>query len=637
MDIYTNAPKETYVTGITNFFLMPTKEGGTPAIAVPKKTADYIISAYTILVILIFTTGWNLILAIIMAFWPTRGDPNRRSVLVALWNSGESMNAMTLMVSYCKRVIFYMLRPKRNEVSSDPDGNGAQSHPAVTGKGPKTDSNITGLTNEGAPLIQEKPKGSPDAYFDSTPKCGVTNLLWGLLFVFIALSMSVGNIIGGILVPVQLSIGNVAPAAKHAIFYPDIPYYARDDDNGSAFAKLYALQVPSAIRALGVIQGSAATVRKRVNIERETDSPSAQLNYDYNVTGVDMGLLSDPKLKLIVKGSCRTDYSWFLNSTSQEDTYRLFGGDEIFEVKYQPMVDLPPMVDFQINLDTFETSNISYAMIVNTAGFYSYSPSDDPWYKTGRNANGSISYQVRRGRPVLSCWEAKTWRLNGKEVDGSNLNMLPGLKMHKFWADKVLSYEFTTPLVIRVGRAAGPSALKSASYAPSPYFILDAGSSAVLDDLERLVLASWVSGRNVLRDTTTYPRDEMVNLAQGPGGSEDAGPAGSSVDFVVQSGDVVTLSVRVLIAVPAILLFLFIIKKTLVCVLQGSEFGKGPILSGEKDNRTALLATQLYRGLDQRMSSRNWKHTEALVPFAYPTEIEVSYQFPRNEPDEKLG
>jgi len=543
------------------------------------------------------------------------------------------MNAMTLMVSYCKRVIFYMIMAKRNEVSSDPDSNRAQSHSAVAGKGLKTDSSITGLTNKGAPLIREKPNGTPDGYFDSTPKCGVSNLLWGLLFVFIALSMSVGNVVAGILVPAQLSMGNVAPAAKHAIFYPDIRFYARDDDNGARFAKLDSFKVPSALRALGVIDSSAATVRKRVNLDRRTASGSVGLNYDYNVTGVDMGLLSDPKLKLLVKGSCRIDDTWFLNSTDEGDTYRFFGGNETFEVKYQPEVDLPPMVNFQINLDFGETSNISYAMIVNTAGFYSYTPSDDPWYMTGKTTNGSILHQVLRRRPVLSCWEAKTWHLNGKEVDGTKLNRLPGLKMHTFWADEVCSNEFFIPLVIRVGRAAGPSALKSASYAPGPSFVLDAGSSAVLDDLERLVLASWVSGRNVLRDTTTYPSGEMVNLALG---SEKAGPTGSSVDFVLQSGDVVTLSVRVLIAVPAILLFLFIIKKTLVCVLQDFEFGQGPILSGEKDNRAALLATQLYRGLDQRISSRNWKHAESLVPFAYPSEIEISYQLPRGELDEKL-
>ena len=108
MDIYTNPPPSTYVTGITKIFMMPTDSGGLPAVAVSKTTSIYISSAYTILMILIFMVGWNLIITVIMAFWPTRGDPNRQTVLVALWNSGESINAMWLMLSYCKRTVIIL-------------------------------------------------------------------------------------------------------------------------------------------------------------------------------------------------------------------------------------------------------------------------------------------------------------------------------------------------------------------------------------------------------------------------------------------------------------------------------------------------------------------------------------------------
>ena len=147
MEIYTNAPKYTYVTSIKAFFLMPTDSGGILAVAVTKSASVLISSGYTILMILIFSIGWSLILAIIMAFWPTRGDPNRRSALVALWNSGESMSAMKLMVYYCMRVILYM-RGKPKEVSSDPEGKGVQSCPAVAGPALKTDLNDIGLTND---------------------------------------------------------------------------------------------------------------------------------------------------------------------------------------------------------------------------------------------------------------------------------------------------------------------------------------------------------------------------------------------------------------------------------------------------------------------------------------------------------
>ena len=77
MEIYTTTEKNTYVTGITSYFKMPIDSREIPALAVTKRASVLISSGYTILMILIFMVGWNLILAIIMAFWPTRGDPNR--------------------------------------------------------------------------------------------------------------------------------------------------------------------------------------------------------------------------------------------------------------------------------------------------------------------------------------------------------------------------------------------------------------------------------------------------------------------------------------------------------------------------------------------------------------------------------
>ena len=571
--------------------------------------------------------GWNLILAIIMAFWPTRGDPNRLSALVALWNSGESMSATTVMVSYCKKVILYMLGGKPKEASTDSEGKGLQSRPVVTGQCPKTDPNDIGFTNESAPLSQDKHKGTRETYFDSDPKCGVSNLLWGILFVFIALAMTIGNVLAGILVPVQLSIGNVAPVAKDAIFYPVMKY-----DTESEFSKINSLQVSPALRALAATEGLADAVRKRVNLNMKMAGGSVLLNYDYKVTGRDMGLLSDPKLYLEVQGACRTDDTWLLSSTDNGDTYQPFGENETFEIKRQPDVYLPPTVNFLVPTEMEESCNVSYAMIVNTAGLYSHTSSQDPWYITDKaRENGPAQHQVRGGRPALSCWEAKRWHLNREDVDCLNLNTLPGLKLHKLWAEDVFPLEFRLPRVAYVGWIVGSAALKSASYTQGPNFTLDAGASNIHDDLERLVFASWLSTQNFLRDTTTYKRGDLENLAEGPGGSVEAG----SAQFILQSQDVDTLSVRILVAVPAILLSLFIVKIILACVLRDSRFRQDPIIPGEKENRVALLATQLYRGLDEKISSRNWKHTESLIPFVYPQES--GDQLSKTDHNEKTG
>jgi len=609
--------------------MMPTDSGGIPAVAVSKRASLLISSAYTILMILIFMVGWNLIIAIIMVFWPTRDNPNRQTVLVALWNSGESTNAMTLMVSYCKRAIQHMAGDNPAEAPSGLGANGAQPNQGVAGQGSKTGSNDICPTIESVLPIREEQNRTSEGSSSSNAKCELSDLLWGLLFVFIALAMTVGNVTAGILVPVHLSMGNVAPAAKDAIFYPDIRLYSSADNNGTGSSRLGSLFAPPVLRALGSTDASGVTVRKRVKVVVKTDGGSAQATYNYNVTGVDMGLQSDPKLKLKVQGSCRTDYTWLLNSTDQVDTYRS-PENYTFSVNRQPEIGLPPMLKFGFGY-TGEGSNSSYSMIITTSGHYSDTPGQDPWYLTRKSeANASVAHQVARERPVLSCWEDSKWHLNSEEVDIWNLDKLPGLKLNSIWVN-VFKEEFSYPRVAWVGMLGGQSALKAASSFVASSYVLDAGAFTIKRDLERLVLAAWVSSRNVLRDTTTYNGNGMQNIAEGPGGSVEA----AAVQFVLQSGDVVTLSARILISVPSILLFLLITQQSLSWALRHSRLGEKSILPDERKNGVALLATQLYRGVDQRINSRNWGHTESRIPFVYPSRIEG--QITETGLDEKLG
>ena len=569
MAIDTSATKGTYVTSITNLFWMPTDSGGIPAVAVSKRDFGYISSVYTILILLIFMIGWKLILAISTEFWPKSDNPDLLSVLDDIRNSGESIDSMKIMASHCKREILNMLGRKPKDVSSVPESQRAQ--PSRVYQSPDTRPNDNSPPKEITGVTQEEQNQTPENASPSNPSRGARNLWWGLLFLFIALAMSVGNLVAGILVPAQLLMGNVAPVAKDVILYPDVGRYVWGNDTGAGIAKLDLLQAPSALRALGAVELSESAVRKRVDIDYKIDPDFAYLRYGYNVTGVDMGLQSDPKLKLIVNGSCLTDSAWLLNSTDEVDTYRLFG-KTLFEVKRQPELELPPTVSFRIDMDTYDESNFSYAIIVQTAGLYSYTSSQDPWYTTDKSgANEPIAYQVRGGRPALSCWETNKWRLNGKDVniDGLNDSALPGLKLHQLWARKVFREEFSFPRLVTLGRSAGLSALKSASYSSAP-FVLDAGASAMSADLERLVMASWISSRDVLRETTRYKSSDLANLAKSSKGSVEAGAA----KFVLESGDVATLSVRILISVPAILLFLLILQWSLSWLIRHPKSGE---------------------------------------------------------------
>ena len=591
-----NPTSDTYVTGITKLFWMPTDSGGVPAVVVSKRASDYINSAYTILLGLIFAIVWSLFLTMSRKFWKKSHNPDRKRLLDQILDSAAPTDAVRIMVSHCKREILKMCgripkedfsSPEKKEASSAqgskdpssvPESKGAslvqeskdiEPCQVVTRQIPETRSNDNSPNKETTMFSQEEQKGTEESPPVPSAKWNKKWFCWDILFVISTLAMILGNIAVGIVVPPQLSMGTVAPVAKDVIFYPDVARYARTDDNGAGLAKLDSLKAPSALRALGAVEDSDVAARKRVHIKSEIDfgGDSASLDYEYNVTGVDMGLQSDPKLMLMVKGSCSTDYTWLLNSTDDKvDTYRLFG-KEIFNVTRQPPeVDLPPMATFQIDQDTAGGPNFSYAMMVNTAGLYSYTSGQDPWYATDPTDNGKIAYQVRRGRPALSCWEDNKWRLNGRDVDvwGLNASALPGLKLHELWRDTVFPLEFGSPRVVTVGRAAGTSALKSASYSSAPSYILDAGASAMSNDLERLVLASWISSGNVLRETTKYKSGDMINFAKAEEGSVEAGAA----KFVLQSSDVSALSVRILISVPAILLFLFIVQGTLSWVLR---------------------------------------------------------------------
>ena len=661
MDIYTNPPPSTYVTSITKFFMMPTDSGGIPAVAVTKKNSVYITNTYTILIILLFMNAWNLILALIMALWPTRGDPNRQTALVALWNSGESMNATMLMASYCMRTMSFMIWGKPEKLKKhdlDTAAKGYQSDQAAASQGPGAESKeITAMAGSGSHDLEKQGLlgwTQADRSSDSGGKYGVSNLLWGLLFAFIAFGISVGNIFAGIFVPVQLSMGNVVSPATDVIFYPDIAHYTKQNDGGAALAKLDSLKAPSALRSLGSIEATDVTVRERVYLYKTLPPKGVEpnlwagLDYNYNVTGVDMGLQSDPKLTLKVKGSCFTDYTWLANSTDQEDTYTLFGGSDTHVVKRDNGLGVPPIVSFFLPKDPdAQSSNSSYAMIIETNGRYSYTSGQDPWYATNVSDPGSpIAYQVAPKRPVLSCWEDRKWSLNGKEVQALQLNTLPGLKLHKLWAGNVFPLEFALPRVVSLGKAAGTSALRSSSYAVAPNYVLDAGASTILDDLERLVLGSWVSSRNVLTDTTTYNRGNIPNVLEGGKGSVED----SVAQFVLQSGDVITLSVRILISIPSVLLFLYIVQKILFCVLRRSHLGQKPIfeeekrgprkkknVSNEEKNAIALMATQLFRALSKKLHpSWDWQHEDSDIPFVYPyDESERTGLTSELEPDTK--
>ncbi|KAG0135085.1 hypothetical protein HOY82DRAFT_480519 [Tuber indicum] len=562
MDNCPNISDCSYITGIANRFIAPTPKGGIPAVAVGIRNASLILSAYTLITVFIFLVGWNLIVASIASWSPDNPSSSRYVSLVVIWNSNGPSSAALMMLEHCRRVVAKRRKRGRNKDLEEPR--------------PRNPHDITcnQETTEGQES-SEDPARSPR----TSKKADVGNLWWGVLFFSLSYTMWIGHLFAGLLITSQLWIGNFAPVNPSQIFYPnqsDVFWGL----GGGGVEKFSIWKNPSTLRAIGAVESSDRTVMKRVHTKRleppvdQTTSRWAGLSYAYNITGVDMGLQSDPKLTLKVEGSCQTDYTWLVNSTDEEDTYRFWGGNETFVVNRKDEWNLPPRLTPVLDFERLkeQSFNLSYALIINTAGHYSITPSKDPWYaaETFRiNETDSEYYQILPERPVLSCWETKRWHLNGEEVEAAKLKELPGLNLHQFWIEEVFSYEFEPPKVAILCKIAGQSALKSSSVGSSLYSVysfpmLDSGSSGVLDDLERLVRASWISDGNVLRDTTTYDAGDMENRARRPDGSVKPGIG----VFVLESKDVGTLSFRLLVSIPAVLLLLLATRLLLAALIK---------------------------------------------------------------------
>ncbi|KAG0135087.1 hypothetical protein HOY82DRAFT_537021 [Tuber indicum] len=97
-----------------------------------------------------------------------------------------------------------------------------------------------------------------------------------------------------------------------------------------------------------------------------------------------MGLQNDPKLRLVVEGSFHTDYTWLMDSTNEEDRYTIWGGNRTFEVKRKEKSNLQSRVASFIDIERANEQrfNTPHAMIINTAGNYSRTPTQDPCYVT---------------------------------------------------------------------------------------------------------------------------------------------------------------------------------------------------------------------------------------------------------------
>ncbi|GAW20935.1 hypothetical protein ANO14919_104480 [Xylariales sp. No.14919] len=388
--------------------------------------------------------------------------------------------------------------------------------------------------------------------------------LWVLVTLAFSVAAYVAQTVAGIIVPPLVILNHAAPVNPQAIYVPDDTLMETQQQTAR-----FSLEAPRFFRALGSAQADE-DLRRQVNVsdaqtmgQTSDGQDIVRIDYGYQVTGTDLGLQKYFDLTLTVTGSCVTDYSWLLGPP----TVVRFSNLLVAIDGYHPFLDPSKTVTRSL-LDGYEPSatfltgsnttgaltgsNITWAAIVSSVNRTSFSQSSDPWYLTEEHvtAGTETTFRVRPGRPALSCWQDDVWSYRGRNSSVTALTneALPGLDLPEPLWGLIIRY-LSTPMIFEVGRHLAKSALASSTMTLGS--IIDAASSSVQRDLERLVIASYVATTNIFTDTTLYPassKDQLGNMAVDDSGTIPAG-AGA---FVIFSEEVATLSTVVLIVIPVI-------------------------------------------------------------------------------------
>ncbi|KAF8535238.1 hypothetical protein BDD12DRAFT_808730 [Trichophaea hybrida] len=518
MDIFTDVSDSAFRTW--DIFHFPQNGDSVKAVAFSRDTSQKLIVAYSIALTFIIMMIWDFIVLMILACYDVQenssmnvAERRRGMAAVGLLNSREPFQGLMFTVEYISAVI--------------------------------------------------------------SAKAGRTVIGPAVGLFFIALCCVVAGNAVNILVAGNLEVGNLAPARPSSVYIPDIRSTNNEDR-----ARFQAILGPATLRAIGSSEAAEVTVRKRLNIVSKLSvtepgdvNPHFALNYNYSITGRDMGLQQFPEFRQDVIGSCETAYDWFQRYESGAEIYHPWGNQQAgYKVLRDGEANSPPRAQ-AINDPSIPTNSKTipsqrrFGIIIYSVGRSSYRSSTDAWYYTEAITNVSTSdkdaprNKVRTNRPPLSCWQNDTWIYNGQTYKNINeaSDALEGV-FPRAWL-LLLQFHFIMPKIISITNSAGASALTSSMTFVGTGF--DAAASTVEDELKRLLVATFISSSHVFRNSLmTPPQIGTANLAQGSDGQPQAGVA----NFVVSTPQVTALRFSILIAVPATffaLMLLGVIKKIL--------------------------------------------------------------------------
>jgi hypothetical protein len=606
MDLYSNPPESLYQLGITKWFQMPENDYTIPAVAVPKDEGDLWNSGYTLLITVMFAAIGKLVTDLVISLFPLRSNGNRAAMLVTYYNTGDLVTSTFLMASYARKIYF---RVRKDE----------------------------GVRDWGTFIL-------------------------ALMLFSLSLSLFTASLAAGLLIPTNLLMGTMARVSPGAIFYFERPLGSdlvneassnpdsRDQAVELLFEALQRFNHHAATRAYGTVEQNRRAIEEKTNfnyIELPVTNGNRGFKFEYGweITGLDLGLQRDPELKQTVTGECETQFDWYNEekSTSELDYYTLFKGTT-YEFPVGPRLNgaVHPKASFILaEAEELVEGEQVFAIVPQFAGRLSvHAMENDLWYSTDRtNETGSDAgpqYIIRRSPPALLCTEKLLWEYHNLVVPTNQLEKAAqiGMKLSKFWWNKVFTREFgDAPKTLQIGRSLATLSLGSLSQGFTENNFINTPVANSTGDFRDWILTSYVGSREAIRNTALLQVDRtgLENLATY---DDDGNPTGKPVpdelaDFVLESSEVTTLSLRVMLSIPCIFLVLWFIVgiRRHIFNLNGMAANNTSKRSKFVARSAGLSAVQLYRFLDEEIcGKRRWDGRMSDTPFI--ADISVNQNVP---------
>ncbi|KAF8476780.1 hypothetical protein BDZ91DRAFT_787375 [Kalaharituber pfeilii] len=555
----TGFSREHYYLG--KLFTMPDSSGGKRAIAISASHELMVVSAYTILVGGAFMAWWIIIAVSIPMVTPKKVRECEVVKPVATGAITEPLRAAFIMAKICYHIV------------------------AKKFSKPKTAS-TTYTGSEDSISMGDRQEWS--------------QLLIAFVIMLSALVIVIASVVSGIYLPRKLVIGHVAPVNEMMVF---IPPFKGPSNVSHDYLRIYAVVTSKSVGwAASSLDSSGTSMEARLaeHVDvKKIEGPRGpggeegyNVSYSFQVNSYDMGLQHLHDLSVNITGTCSFEYGWYEglhvsgghNQSDNIDMYTIFNTYTNIRVPVR-VEQTEPRVFFDWSRwnKSFsgDTPKTSIAILPRTQGRPSPSSSRDPWYLT--RPYPDLTYnEIQPGRPPLQCNEERAWNYRGSYLG-------PDIAFYTYDPISMTSTRIRRngthiphiPLGIwtllgsippfgTVGTAFAmhkPGKLESNTRAMvdlvNDTWSLDAGSASAYLDIRRMAYTAYLMWRNVFRNAALqYISMKQLGLEKVQNDVQDQGSGTllpGTGDFVVPSDSVSTLRLEVVIGIPAVVVFSWVV------------------------------------------------------------------------------